>query len=62
MDAESEFATHAWYVTVVASGFLVEMFGERCLDYHEDCEVCKRWKLLDELVASPFATNADCGE
>lgn len=29
-------------------------FGQRCPDYCEDCEVCRRWKLMDDLLESPY--------
>ncbi len=34
--------------------YIKEFFGERCKDFEEHCECCKRWKLFDELIENPF--------
>lgn len=48
-----EFESLAMPVIAAAAHFLTQMFGERCPDYCDGCEVCRRWKLLDELTANP---------
>jgi hypothetical protein len=49
-----EFEMHAGYVRTIATEMLTESFGERCPEFEEHCECCKRWQLLDELTANPF--------
>jgi len=33
---------------------LTAHFGPRCPDFDGGCPICQRWKLLDELTASPY--------
>lgn len=52
--AKAKFDSVAGYLRIVAESFLREQFGERCKDFEPNCECCKRWKLLDGLVKSPW--------
>ena len=54
MSDRDEFAMLAGHIVAVATGFLTEMFGDRCKDFEPDCECCRRWKMLDALVKNPF--------
>jgi len=54
LSTHEEFEMFARHVRAVASDMLTVAFGERCPDYDESCEVCRRWRLLDELTANPF--------
>lgn len=47
---EIECATEAAYL----EGFVTKWFGQRCPKFEETCEVCRRWKLFDELTKSPW--------
>lgn len=38
----------------LAADFIVEQFGNRCIDFEDDCPCCQRWKALDELFANPY--------
>lgn len=33
-------------------------FGPRCVVFEPTCEVCRRWRLLDQLVQNPFEDSA----
>lgn len=37
-----------------ADVLLLEMYGARCDEFDPDCELCKRWKALDDLTRNPF--------
>jgi hypothetical protein len=37
-----------------ATQFVTELYGPRCTEFDPDCECCRRWKLLDDLVENPF--------
>lgn len=34
--------------------FIAEWFGPRCKEFDPDCECCRRWRLLDQLLENPF--------
>jgi hypothetical protein len=51
---QAKFDQVAGHIRIVAETMLVEFFGERCPDFEPTCECCKRWQLLDDLVANPF--------
>lgn len=53
-DDKERFAMMASHIRIIAETMLREFFGERCPDYQEDCECCRRWKLLDDLCDNPF--------
>ncbi len=59
-DAESEqrlhrnFCISAGHIRTIAESILKEYFGDRCPDFDEHCEVCKRWKAMDDLIQNPF--------
>ena len=53
-EAEDRFNNMASYVRIATEELLTDMFGERCDVYEPSCEVCRRWKLLDDLLESPF--------
>ena len=53
-ELELEFDSDAVCVLRAARKMLIKHFGERCPDYEPECECCKRWKLLDDLIANPF--------
>lgn len=50
-----QFEMTARHTRTIAEVLLTEHFGERCPDFEPDCECCKRWKLLDELLNSPYS-------
>ena len=39
----------------IADTLVYEYFGARCEVFDSECEVCRRWKALDELTDTPFA-------
>ena len=52
-DQSTEEAVHEMmrnHVKVVAEAMLRDWWGERCPDFDPDCECCKHWYLLDQLV------------
>lgn len=49
------FSRDAQFVRLVAGGLLLEHFGDRCDHFEAGCACCERWKLLDQLLANPFA-------
>ena len=51
---EAHFEAFANSVRIAAEELLIEMFGERCPDFSEHCECCKRWVAYDALVANPW--------
>ena len=51
---ELHFNSLAQPVADSAVELLTEMFGPRCQGFIDDCECCRRWRLLDELIANPF--------
>ena len=50
----SDFNKQTNYIKAMAGIVLVEYFGERCKEFEETCECCKRWKALDDLIENPF--------
>lgn len=52
---KQEFGMMASHIRTIAMEMLEQHFGERCLEFEPDCECCKRWKALDDLVANPYA-------
>lgn len=36
-------------------------FGERCPDVEENCEVCRRYQLMDQLLESPYGPQTTDG-
>ena len=57
VDDCARFAMMVRHLRAVAETMLEEYYGERCPDFHTDCECCRRWKLLDELTANPFENS-----
>lgn len=55
VDDETRFRLFASYIRTLAERLLTEVFGERCDEFEASCEVCRRWKLLDDLLANPFS-------
>ena len=53
MSDEDEFNLMAGHVRIIAEVFLTEQFGERCPDFEENCECCRRWAALDTLTEDP---------
>ena len=37
-----------------AEMFLLDQFGEKCNDFDEGCECCKRWKAFEDLFENPY--------
>ena len=54
MSDSDQFDMMASHVRTIADELVAEMFGPRCIDYVENCECCRRWKLLDDLLENPF--------
>lgn len=54
-----EWQARTEYSHYAISLLLRDMFGERCKEYEEGCECCRRWRLLDELLANPFEGDAE---
>ena len=59
MDTCDEFKTITNHITIIAKELLTTFFGERCIDYDENCECCKRWHALDVLIENPFDKPKD---
>lgn len=36
----------------LAEEFISNYWGDRCLDYAENCPCCKRWKAMDDFTDS----------
>jgi len=49
-----EFEELARQVRDAARPLLEHFFGKQCTTFVEECEACRRWKLLDELLENPF--------
>lgn len=35
------------------AAWITEFYGERCPDFNEHCECCRRWNLFDQLFSHP---------
>jgi hypothetical protein len=51
---EIQFTADTLQLEALAKKVLTEWFGEKCPDYDPDCECCKRWRSLDDLIENPF--------
>lgn len=51
MSDDLKFLSDASDVRVLVGKFLKEWFGERCSEFDENCECCKRWKMLDAITS-----------
>ncbi len=58
-DEATDFARDARRVLEIGNHFLGRWFGPQCADFEPDCECCKRWKLLEALVHSPWQEESD---
>lgn len=54
MTDHEEFEAHVVKVLNPARKFLIKWFGQRCEEYDPNCECCRRWRLLDNLLENPF--------
>ena len=52
--AERAFDMMANRVRFVAEFMLTAHYGSRCPDFDGGCVVCQKWKLLDQLLDSPY--------
>lgn len=59
-DDSDTFDMMAGHLRIIAETMLRDFFGERCEDFDEDCECCRRWKLLDALTENPFKESESC--
>lgn len=53
-ELRQRFAMQARHIRTIAESVLTEYFGERCVEFDDHCDCCRRWKLLDDLTANPF--------
>lgn len=51
---QAEFELIAGHVRTIAEELLTTFFGPRCPNFEPGCEVCRRWRLLDDLLHNPF--------
>jgi len=51
---EYKFACDANNIEHDAIKYIKKWFGSRCEEFEPECECCKRWKALDNLIENPF--------
>ena len=54
---EKDFEKQAGHIRTIADTLLYEYFGARCEIFESECEICRRWKALDDLTDNPFASE-----
>ena len=59
---EERFDMMAGYLKAVSETLITEHFGERCPDFDPDCECCRRWNLMDQLIENPYKQSHQNGD
>ena len=62
MDDQATFDKRVWALRLIGGTLLTEFFGDRCHEFHQDCEICKRWSHLDSLTENPFDASKIIGQ
>ena len=59
MDNTTDFELFLKLIKDLSELMLKHYFGDRCPDYEESCEICRRWEALDKLTYK-YSTTREC--